>query len=302
MMMKKIFVCLFALLLCAAQSATAQSMVTVDRNRLKKERAELAQKKKKKAVGQKPKVRRQPRPVALQPQPEELFFYVNNGTNTYDSNISYSGYTRCYDVKTNDKGQFSITHLPGWAKIGYIGYAYFSIKYEVNDTHAPRTDYVELSLNGRTARVNVSQEADPANIQANFSGLYLQHNWSVGGDFNLVIGGDVKISGGKNIPCNIVAYFSDAHTGNFIKTYNTSYADHNGFLYAGRTYTPYTDDATLTPIAMSVPNQAFSLYQKKNDLVCQLYVYRQDTNECLAQTTLRFKAKWKKGKITTMDY
>lgn len=312
--MKHFLAYLLVLLLVAAQGATAQSMVTVDRNRLQKERAQRAKQKTKpkhatKAAPRKSRTkhvatRRRTQPVQRE-MPVERYFYVNGRTYS-DVAIAHWGIIHGYSISTNDRGYCAVTHLPSWAKVYTQSESQISIEYAANPTHRPRTDYLEFSLNGRSARINVAQEGKPVIMKAELSYINLWHNVP-SSKYNspvLQISGNVEITGGMDEPCCVVALFSEYYDHGWIKAqYNyTNCANMDGNLMVRAEFTPNTDDPTRFSFTLDVPNQAFGVWDKKKFLYCHLYVYRLNTNEFVCEKIVHVMVKNRRGKIKTKDW
>ena len=68
--------------------------------------------------------------------------------------------------------------------------------------------------------------------------------------------------------------------------------------------TPITDNPQTYNLVLYLPNNAMNLPKKKNKLQCQLAVYCVKTSSYIsnAKYIMNFKAKKKRGKITTKKY
>lgn len=112
----------------------------------------------------------------------------------------------------------------------------------------------------------------------------------------------MRISGAKNITCSLGLLFFDAQSEESIKTYDANYASTDGVLCTGQSFTPDTDNAWLMPISVYIPNSAFAVYKSENDLICNFFIGRRDTNDILGGAPYYFKMKYINGQKTTEDY
>jgi len=119
----------------------------------------------------------------------------------------------------------------------------------------------------------------------------------------LTIVSNVTIKGAKNQKCLIVAFFYD-DAGNSIKaTYK--YPDYaipsSKDVFVATEVVPTSDEAQTFNSVLYLPNDAMALLKKKNKIRCQLVVYCVKTSSYIsnANYTMYFKAKKKRGKITT---
>lgn len=315
--MNQFFASLLVIMLFVVQSVTAQSMLKVDRARLQKDRAQRAEQQKQlktvakvttgKSNAETAKPETTPSTRRLEGQnrkPAKRYFYVNGGTDTYDETIPHSGITHSYKISTNDEDTCRIVHIPDWAKVRYLSLPYINIEYDANITQKVRSGCVELSLNGLTAKIHVSQEA--SSVKTSLSNVYLQHNMSPT-DYlctELRIRGGVEVTGGLNVPLSIIVFFSDSQDDKGWIKARSGYrklANSDGNLFAKMDFTPDTNLSYKKRFTLRIPNQAFDIDEGVKALYCRVYVYRPDSREYLSKDNTIFYVQNKLGIITTSD-
>lgn len=222
-------------------------------------------------------------------------------TNSYSSNETY--------YVSTDGREWYISHLPLWCRIVKTSNS-FSLYVEANPLHEERTDWFKVTSDNKEVVIHITQSGKPLNLSANINNANLQHNvlWSshgLLGGLHLKINTDVTIIGAGGQKCMIVAFISDENNHNIKASYNYSnYAiTPSNDVFSATEITPSSDNAQRFNAEIYLPNNAMRLLKKRNQLRCHLAVYCVTTANYIAGAyyTISFKAKNKKGKVTTQN-
>lgn len=224
--------------------------------------------------------------------------HINKTINAY-------GIVDVFNVNTDGR-DWNVLYLPSWCHITKYSNS-FAISYDSNTSHDDRSGWFKVVSDNLDVRIDVTQLGIPLNVRANFNYCSIQHNtinYSINNyDKCLKINANVTIRGAKGQKCLIVAFFSDVVGNNIKATYKyPNYAiSSSRDLYAATEVVPTSDEAQTLNTVIYVPNDAMALLKKKNKIRCQLFVYCVKTSSYIsnAKYTLGFKAKKKRGKITT---
>lgn len=232
------------------------------------------------------------------------YLYVNQKT-TLATAISYKSGNEKFNVTTDGK-EWSVSFLPSWCRVSKQSDS-FVLFYDANTSHNERSDWFEVSSDDQKVRIDLKQLGIPINIKSKFYYGSLVHNvyrniaFEPNGEY-LIIKATVGISGAKDLKCYIVALIEDENNNNIKASYGYSnYALNSGEVYAATDVTPTSDYEQKFIVDIHLPNNAMKLMKRKNKLRCRLYVYCGQTSQYISEAnyTLYFRAKNKKGKITT---
>ena len=310
-MIRKIIYGFFIATLIAPAIANAQSIPKRD---ISKDRSLIMdrQQKQKKALAESQKgmqrnTKTRPKQQTVVTPKYATYLLVDEQNSLTVAISSYSG-NETYNVSTDGK-EWSISHLPSWCKITRYSNS-FSLYVEANPLHEERTDWFKVTSDYKEVVINIKQSGKPLNIAAHFNYANLQHNvfWSSQGflgRLHLKINTDVTITGARGQKCMIVAFISDEN--NYSIKATSSYPNYaitsSNNVYAATEVTPSTDDAQRFNVELYLPNNAMKLPKKRNQLRCHLAVYCDKTAKYIigADYTLPFKAKNKKGRVTTKE-
>ena len=264
--------------------------------------AQEAEQKRKRAAA---KTQRKHNAQATQTPQVATYLRVNQLT-TVSKTVGASGGSETFNVSTDGK-EWSVIDVPTWCWVTKYS-NYFKLSYNDNPSHDDRVNCFKVKCDSQEVRVEIKQNATPLNITSRFNYAYLTHNVygnniSPSGNLCLKINANVTIQGAKDQKCLVVAFIYDE--------YNNSIKASSGFSYFGlqssndlfveAEITPTSDDSQSYNVTLYLPNNAMRLWKKKNKLRCQLAVYCVNTSSYIsgANHTLSFKAKSKKGKVTT---
>jgi hypothetical protein len=308
-MFRRFLFCFFTAVLIVPVIANAQSKPKRDTS---KDRSVIMAKQQKKALAESQKVKqkntntRSKQQTVVTPK-YATYLLVDQQTSLTVAINSYSG-NETYNVSTDGK-EWSISHLPSWCRITKYANS-FSLYVEANPLHEERADWFKVTSDNKEVIINIKQSGKPLNIAAHFNDASLQHNvlWPSQGlswGLNLKINTDITISGARGLKCMIVAFISDEN--NYSIKATSGYSNYaitaSNNVYAATEVTPSSDDAQRFNVEIYLPNNAMKLPKKQNKLRCHLAVYCDKTAKYIigADYTLPFKAKNKKGRVTTKD-
>lgn len=310
-MIRKIIYGFFIAILIAPAIANAQSIPKRDTS---KDRSVITTKQQKKqkalAESQKGKQRNtktRPKQQTVVTPKYATYLLIDQQTSLTVAINSYSG-NETYNVSTDGK-EWSISHLPSWCRITKYANS-FSLYVEANPLHEERTDWFKVTSDNKEVIINVKQSGKPLNVAAHINYATLLHNvfWSsqeLLGGRHLQINTDVTIIGARGQKCMIVAFISDEN--NYSIKATSGYSNYaitaSNNVYAATEVTPSSDDAQRFNVEIYLPNNAMKLPKKQNKLRCHLAVYCDKTAKYIigADYTLPFKAKNKKGRVTTKE-
>lgn len=208
------------------------------------------------------------------------------------------------NIKVSTDGrEWSIRHLPYWCKVAKYQND-FNLVYEQNPTYDERNDYFEVVSDNKVVRVNLTQPGAPINITANFNNANLEHNTVIiAKEKYLKIDANISVCGAAGLLCRVVAFITDEY-GNNIKA-SSSYPaygmKYTNDLYSNAHITPTTNDNKDYNVTIFIPNNSMHLVNKNNNLQCKLLFYCDKNDKYIDDVNriLCFKAKYKKGKVTT---
>lgn len=207
-----------------------------------------------------------------------------------------------FDITTDGKN-WTINNLPYWCHVTKYS-NWFVVAYDANTKHEDRQSWLDVKCDNQLVRINISQQGFPINIDAKFNYAYLLHDQYVSSLGNCMkITSEVTISGAAGQKCWVEAFIIDEDGYNVkAKNGHQNYAlPYSNNLYVASEVVPSTDNAETFKIVSYIPNNAMNLLKKNNKLQCKLVVYCVKTNEYAsgATYTMKFKAKYKHGVITT---
>lgn len=237
--------------------------------------------------------------------PKTASFLRVNQLQYINKTVSSNGGSETFEVNTDGK-EWNVVALPLWCHLTKYANS-FVLSYNQNPSHDERSDWFKVKSDNLEVKIDITQTGLPLNISARFNYCSLQHDAS---HYNkgtyekcLTIFSNVTIKGAKNQKCLIVAFFYD-DAGNSIKaTYK--YLDYaipsSKDVFVATEVVPTSDEAQTFNSVLYLPNDAMALLKKKNKIRCQLVVYCVKTSSYIsnANYTMYFKAKKKRGKITT---
>lgn len=237
--------------------------------------------------------------------PKTASFLRVNQLQYINKTVSSNGGSETFEVNTDGK-EWNVVALPLWCHLTKYANS-FVLSYNQNPSHDERSDWFKVKSDNLEVKIDITQTGLPLNISARFNYCSLQHDAS---HYNkgtyekcLTIVSNVTIKGAKNQKCMIVAFFYD-DAGNSIKaTYK--YPDYaissSKDVFVATEVMPTSDEAQTFNSVLYLPNDAMALLKKKNKIRCQLVVYCVKTSSYIsnANYTMYFKAKKKRGKITT---
>ena len=237
--------------------------------------------------------------------PKTASFLRVNQLQYINKTVSSNGGSETFEVNTDGK-EWNVVALPLWCHLTKYANS-FVLSYNQNPSHDERSDWFKVKSDNLEVKIDITQTGLPLNISARFNYCSLQHDAS---HYNkgtyekcLTIVSNVTIKGAKNQKCMIVAFFYD-DAGNSIKaTYK--YPDYaipsSKDVFVATEVVPTSDEAQTFNSVLYLPNDAMALLKKKNKIRCQLVVYCVKTSSYIsnANYTMYFKAKKKRGKITT---
>lgn len=315
-MLRRIYILFLVGLICAPCYTYAQSKPKRDTSKdrsvvIAKQKAEAQQKAAARAAENKRKqaaaAEAQRRRKAQTAQVPKVATYLRVNQLTAVSKVvgSYSG-SETFTVNTDGK-EWSVLYVPTWCKVTKYS-NYFVLSFNGNMSHDDRSDWFMVKCDNQEVRVDIKQNGTPLNISSRFNYANLTHNvygssTGLSGKQCLKINANVTIEGAKGQKNLVVAFIKDE--------YNNSIKASSGFsdfglqssndLYVATEITPTSDNAQSYNVTLYLPNNAMRLWKKKNKLRCQLAVYCVKTSSYIsgANYTLSFKAKSKKGKVTT---
>lgn len=235
------------------------------------------------------------------------YLRVNQLTNV-DKRVSSQAGSETFYVNT-DGENWNVTAIPIWCRISKYS-NYFVLSYNANTSHDERSDWFMVRCDGKEVRVNIKQDGTPLNITAKFNYASLQHNtyWNGGGISTnktqwLNIRANVTIKGAMNQKCLVVAFITDELNRNIKAqwSYSSYGLSSSNDVYVATEVIPTSDDSQTFNVVLRLPNNAMRLWKKKHKLRCYLSVYCPKTSSYIsgANYQLNFKAKNKKGKVTT---
>jgi len=237
--------------------------------------------------------------------PKTASFLRVNQLQYINKTVSSNGGSETFEVNTDGK-EWNVVALPLWCHLTKYANS-FVLSYSQNPSHDERSDWFKVKSDNLEVKIDITQTGLPLNLSARFNYCSLQHDAS---HYNkgtyekcLTIVSNVTIKGAKNQKCLIVAFFYD-DAGNSIKaTYK--YPDYaipsSKDVFVATEVVPTSDEAQTFNSVLYLPNDAMALLKKKNKIRCQLVVYCVKTSSYIsnANYTMYFKAKKKRGKITT---
>ena len=234
------------------------------------------------------------------------FLKVNQLT-AIDKSLNSSGGYESFNIYT-DGDNWIVDSLPSWCQI-YRENNSFAITYDANPSYDERTDCFLVSSDDQVVRINLKQDGAPMFVWACFHYGQLRHNvqYSVYGysEKCLNICANITITGGMGQKFIIEAFILDEKNSCIKASYDYSKFAMNSSknVFATAEVIPKTDNFNADT-NIYLPNKAMRLLKKNNKLQCQLAVYCVKTSSYVsgANHTLNFKAKNKKGVITTKDY
>lgn len=209
-------------------------------------------------------------------------------------------------IVTTDGKDWSISNLPSWCKVSKYS-TNFVLSYDRNDFHQNRSGWFVVKSDNQEVKIYIYQDAQPVYITSRFNYASLTHN-AYSYESNLYgipclrINANVTIAGAKGLNCAVVAFIEDEFGNNIKATSQYSkYGNTSNDVFSVAHISPTTDDAQTYNVSIFLPNDAMRLWKKKKKLTCRLGVYCYDTSKFVnnASYTLKFKAKNKKGKVTT---
>lgn len=307
MNMKQIFITLLIITIYAVD-LSAQSKpkrdVSKDKSVLLAKKKE-AQKVAEKAAQKKREAKKYRKKRVIQTPKTASFLRVNQ-LHYIKKRLSSNGGSETFEVNTDGK-EWNVVALPIWCRLTKYTNS-FVLSYNQNPSHDERSDWFKVQSDNLEVKIDIIQTGLPLNINANFNYCSLQHdairyNNKGMSEKCLTIHSNVTIRGAKKQKCLIVAFFSD-DAGNSIKaTYK--YPDYaissSKDVFVATEVVPTSDEAQTFNTVLYLPNDAMALLKKKSKVRCQLAVYCVKTSSYIsnANYTMYFKAKKKRGKITT---
>lgn len=309
-MFRKFLYCFCVVSLIAPAIANAQSKpkrdVSKDRSVIVAKQQEQA----KKAAAQKKRqevARKRRQRVIVEPPKDASFLRVDQQSSLTINVNSYGG-DETFSVST-DGEEWSVIALPSWCKITPNTDS-FVLSCEANTSHDDRSDWFKVISDDQEVRVDIKQSGAPLYITANFYWGNLHHNVKRNfgggdGDQYLRINTDVTIKGAKDQKCLICAFISDENDYSIKASYGYSNygVSSSNNVYAVTEITPTSDEEQSFNVDIYLPNNAMKLLKKRNKLRCLLALYCVKIANYIngADYTLNFRAKNKKGKVTTRE-
>lgn len=299
-MFRKIIYIFCVVALIVSHTANAQSIPKRDTS---KDRDIITTKQRgqaKKTLAQKNAGRRRQRPTVE--TPKYATFLSVDQQSSLTITINHYGGAETLDVSTDGKEWF-VTGFPSWCRV--TKYANSFILYcDANSSHDDRSSWFKVLADNQEVRVDITQLGTPLHINANFNYGRLQHNIirdALGSPY-LRINTRVTIKGAKDQKCLVCAFLSDEndHSVKASSGY-PSYSISSNNVYAAKEVTPTSDEEQSFDVDIYLPNNAMKLLKKRNKLRCHLALYCVKTANYIngADHTLSFRAKNKKGKVTT---
>lgn len=236
--------------------------------------------------------------------PKYASFLQVNQQSSVTKTFSSSDGTETFNVNTDGK-EWSVTGFPSWCRLTKHTNS-FVLYYDANTSHDDRYGWFKVVSDSQEVGVYITQSGAPLYVTANFNNGHLQHN-VLGEGLNslyLKISTDVTIKGANGQKCRICAFISDEDDYSIKATSGYSnYAISSNNVYAATEITPSSDEEQSFHVDIYLPNNAMKLPKKRNQLHCHLAVYCDKTAKYIigADYTLPFKAKNKKGRVTTKE-
>ena len=281
--------------------------VSKDRSVIVAKQKKEAQEKKAQETAKKQTTRRK-KITRPNPTPKRATYLKVNELMFIDRNINSKGGYETFSINT-DGENWNVYSLPSWCHITKY-YKSFRITYDANTSHDDRKDWFIVRSDNQEVKVNIIQAGAPLYISASFTYGQLKHNVYASRygrrEQCLNISANVTISGAKQQKLLVAAFIVDEDNKNIKASYG--YSDFalipDKEVYAVTEITPYYDDAQRFSVDLYLPNDAMNLLKKNNKLQVKLALFCVKTSSYVsgANYTLRFKAKNKKGKVTTKDY
>ena len=238
--------------------------------------------------------------------PKNASFLRVNQLHYIKKRLNSNGGSEMFEVNTDGK-EWNVVALPIWCRLTKYANS-FILSYNQNPSHDERSDWFKVQSDNLEVKIDIIQTGLPLNISAKFNYCSLQHDaifYNGNGiqEKYLTIRSNVTIKGAKKQKCMIVAFFSDDADKSIKATYKyPNYAiSSSKDLFVATEVVPTSDEAQTFNTVLYLPNDAMSLLKKKNKIRCRLVVYCVKTSSYIsnAEYTMDFKAKMKKGKITT---
>ena len=238
--------------------------------------------------------------------PKTATFLRVNQLHYLKKRLSSNGGSETFEINTDGK-EWNVVALPIWCRLTRYANS-FILSYNQNPSHDERSDWFKVQSDNLEVKIDIIQTGLPLNISAKFNYCSIQHDvvhYNSNGESEkyLQIFSDVTIKGAKKQKCLVVAFFSD-DAGNSIKAsykYSNYAISSSKDVFVAAEVEPTSDEAQNFNTVLYLPNDALFLPEKKKKIRCQLAVYCVKTSSYIsnANYTLYFKAKKKRGKITT---
>lgn len=188
---------------------------------------------------------------------------VNGNTGSYTTFtwLNSSG-TYDYNIYTDHPDGYTVTDLPNWISIKEKNKDRLSISYNQNNQSYSRDSYFYVKAGNKSVRVNCKQNGPENNIR--ITSITQDHNvWKDGKKgMNIYIYFDAIGFQGKTLNINAYFYKSD---GTPLKDNNKSYYTSDGYVAAGQTYIPSSNDISGS-VTIFMPHDELHMSSGKYNL------------------------------------